>query len=300
MKKGLIITMIICVILFCLGVGLVIAGWQMGAATDFDIDLVNRKIRAVSEESLVSGEVETGAFSDINIDMDASNVNIIEGNSFKVDYRVYYEAPEIKNDDGKLVVKEKNNSKKLRFHLNAISNEETYVNIYIPKGTIVNSCNIKIDAGNVDVKSQNMGNFKVDADAGDIKLDSSSFSAININGDAGNMIFSDIKADSVEGDVNYGNVKINDSEIGDFTLDTDAGNTIVKSTKMNNVDITADAGNVKLELIGEKFDYSIEAKVDYGSLTLDGAKQAKNIDIQGKSGKKIKIDADAGNVDIDF
>ena len=114
------------------------------------------------------------------------------------------------------------------------------------------------------------------------------------------VLFSDIKADSVEGDVNYGNVKINDSEIGDFTLDTDAGNTIVKSTKMNNVDITADAGNVKLELIGEKFDYSIEAKVDYGSLTLDGAKQAKNIDIQGKSGKKIKIDADAGNVDIDF
>ena len=300
MNKGLFITMMICLVLFILGVGLVIAGWKMGAATDFDIDIVNRKIQAVDESSMKSGSEDTGAFSDISIDMDATNVKILEGDSFKVDYRVYNEAPEIKNDNGKLMVKEKQSAKKLRFHLNAISNEDTYVNIYIPKGTTINGCNINIDAGNVAIDAQNMGNLNIDADAGDVKLANTTLKNIVVKSDAGNIKISDVKADSMEGDVNYGNVKIANSEINDFKLDTDAGNTKVAETKMNNVDIKTDAGNVNLALIGEKADYSIEAKVDYGNLMIDGEKQSRSVNFEGKSGKKIIIDADAGNVDIDF
>ena len=300
MNKGLIITIVICIILFCLGVGLVVAGWKMGAATDFDIDIVNRKIQAVNEESMKSGEEETGAFSEIDLDMDATNVKILEGNSFKVDYRVYDEIPEIKNDNGKLIVKEKQHTKKLRFHLNAINNEDTYVNIYIPKGTTINSCKIDIDAGNVAIDNQNMGNLNIDADAGNVKFANSSFKDIVVKADAGDIKLAGIKAESMDGDVNYGNVKISDSEIGDFKLDTDAGNTKVAETKMNNIEIKTDAGNVNLALIGEKADYSFDVKVDYGNLMLDGAKQGSKVNIEGKSGKKIKIDADAGNVEIDF
>ena len=300
MKKGLIITFIICAVLFALGVVMVIAGWKMGAATDFDIDLVNRRIHSVNEKNMKSGEVETGVFSDIDIDMSASDVNIIEGDSFKVVYKVYEEAPEIKNDNGKLIIKEKENSKKFRFHLGFEELDDSHVDIFIPKGTAINECKVDINAGDLLIETQTMAKLDVDTDAGNIKINESELGDALFKSNAGNLSLNDTKADKIDGDVDYGNFKIEDSEITDLTLDTDAGNTKIEKTRINNVDIKADAGNVKLDLIGEMADYSIDAKADFGNLKIDGEKQGNKFSVEGKSGKSIKVNANAGNIDIDF
>ena len=50
MKKGMMITFIICGILLVTGAVLMIVGWCNGAAAGFDIDLQHRKIVASGKE----------------------------------------------------------------------------------------------------------------------------------------------------------------------------------------------------------------------------------------------------------
>ncbi len=299
MKKGVLITMIVCAILFVLGIVFIIVGYVCGATSDFNIDFFEHRISSSGEGELYAGNEEVEAFSDMDINLDASDIKILEGDSYKVEYKLYGNKPVISVENGKLIIKEKNEHK-LRFHLGESKKLNPYVNIYVPKGTEFKGCKMDVDAGNVQIENQTIDNLDIDADAGNINIQSSALNTFTFDGAAGNIVIDNTKMDSMKADVDYGDVKISDSEIKAFKLDTDAGNTEISSTRMDEVDITADAGNIELGLIGEAADYSIDAKVDFGKLTLNGEKQGSKINQTGKSGKSIKIDSDAGDVDIDI
>ena len=299
MKKGMLITLLICAAVFALGVVMVIAGYRMGA-TDFDIDIINRKIHSFNSEEIKNGVVSVEPFTDMDLDIGNSNVNIIEGDEFKVEYSVYNDVPTIEVKNEKLIVIHKVKNGQFVFHLGLVEYENPTINIYIPKETKLGTININDNAGNLKIKSQSVGNLKMDVDEGIINLSDSEFGNIDIESNSGDIAISGIKADVMDMSVDYGNVRIDDTEMDKLKIDADAGNIKAESSRINDIDIKSDAGNVKLEIIGEKADYSIEASVDFGNLKIDGERQGSKVNMEGKSGKSIKVKSNAGNVDIEF
>ena len=299
MKKGMLITLLICAAVFALGVVMVIAGYRMGA-TDFDIDIINRKIHSFNPEEIKNGVVSVEPFTDMDLDIGNSNVNIIEGDEFKVEYSVYNDVPTIEVKNEKLIIIHKVKNGQFVFHLGLVEYEKPTINIYIPKETKLGTININDDAGNIKIKSQSVGNLKMDVDEGIINLSDSEFENIDIESNSGDITISGIKADTMDMSVDYGNVRIDDTEMDKLKIDADAGNIKAESSRINDIDIKSDAGNVKLEITGEKADYSIEASVDFGNLKIDGERQGSKVNMEGKSGKSIKVKSNAGNVDIEF
>ena len=124
MKKGVLITMIICAILFVLGIVFIVVGCASGATMDFDIDYIEHRIFSPGEDELYSGNEDTEAFSDVDINMNSSNVKIIEGDSYRVEYKLYGNQPIITVENGKLIIKEKNEHK-VGFHLGMSKGRDT-------------------------------------------------------------------------------------------------------------------------------------------------------------------------------
>lgn len=300
MKKGLKIVLITCVILFILGGIFIAVGLANGGSMAYYIDYKNHKISSAVETELVSSNDQLDAFNEFDIDVDAAKVTIVKGDSYNVEYKLYKrENTSINVENGKLVITTKSEKNTINFGL-FTDDQNPYIKITIPENAELSNGKINTDAGSVILNDLNMKDLSLGVDYGEVEIKDSSFNNLDIETNAGSVTFDNVKAEKSAINTDYGDVNITGTEVGDIKLDMDAGDLDVDSTKLDNIEIDGDYGDVDLKLIGEKADYEFRVSVDAGEISVDGEKEGTKYNSNEGKDKKIKIDVDAGDVDIEF
>ncbi len=322
MKKGLLITLIFCVVLFLAGAAFLIVGLATGGKIFFTVDYKNRKVNTSSNLELITGEQELNEFDSIDIDISAAEVTVVEGDGYKVKYALYGNVePTISVDDKKLSMKTEIESGTFSLDLfgNDPEKENPYVEITVPAGKkfeTVNICTnagdinldgyeittlmVQSNAGNSDLKNLSVGSIDLDLNYGKVKIVDTEATDVSVKASAGNAEISGLIADSATFDMNCGELDVLTSELGRLEAKQNLGKVKVDETKIDNIDIEADAGDVSLGLIGEKADYYFDIDSSAGDITVDGEKKENDYNANSGKDKTIKIETNAGSVSIDF
>ena len=209
-----------------------------------------------------SDEVAAERFKSISLELDAGDVIIEKGKSFRVSYRYPSNAlPEIKVSGDKLVVKQKMNN----IHLNDL---DCSLTITVPEGEELEDingdldvCSLKVngfifdtsseidittDVGSIEFADCTFGDLKLDSDVGSISLDACTFKKLKAAGDVGNIDINKCTFDSADCKTDTGSINISGSfsslickcDIGSITVETD------KPVKNETMDLKVSGGDI--------------------------------------------------------
>ncbi len=323
MKKGLHVVLILCFLLFVAGAIILVIGLARGGKMFFTIDYFNHKVNTSGTVKMIEGDKELSEYSSLDIDVNAAEVRVVEGDGYKVKYALYEDnEPTIGVEDKTLKISTSINSNTFSFELfgnNAEENKSPYIEITVPAGTkfenaeiSTNAGDIKLDgydittlfiesnAGSADLSNLSVATLNIDVDYGQVDIDDIEADELKIKANAGSADITGLTAESADVDMNCGGLDISSSEIDSLTAKLNLGNAKVDETRIDKVDIDTNAGNVDLKMIGEEADYYIDVDVSAGDFMLNGKKQESNYSANSGKERSIKVESDAGSVSIDF
>ena len=213
--------------------------------------------------------------SDLNIQINAADFYIKEGNSFSIESN-------LKNLD----VDEKNGCLTLKdltkIKLNGSNAYENAVlTIYVPVGTVFDNVNIKTGAGRFTVDSLSAATIGFELGAGDVTISKLiAEKSANIEGGAGRITISDGAIKNLDLEMGLGQLNLTSALTGDCNLDSGVG-------EMN------------VTLLGSKDDYELDIEKGIGNITVDG----KNVTDYGSSGNganEVDIHGGVGAINVRF
>lgn len=237
-------------------------------------------------------------FTDIVIDVPASDIKFIESDEYAVEYKLQAREMTCESKDGTLTVS--SNRKKFEINLSwfGFNNEDYFVNVYYPKGADFGRVDLDSSAGDVLIENGfDCDILILDLSAGDAKIK-------HVNGDlevdmsAGDFDAENCKFGKSVFDLSAGDVDLLNCTIGGGELDMSAGDFDAKALVLTeSFDIDMSAGSVDIEFVeGQKIGYDFDLSA--GSATINGEKRGDEFTM--KDGYDIILTADmsAGSIDI--
>lgn len=179
--------------------------------------------------------------TDVYVNMNAADLDIYYGDEFTVKYDfVEKYAPTVDLTNGKLSIEQK--MKVTRVH----DIGDCKLHIIIPRGTKLETVDLDINAGDVDVNALEGKSFSLDVDAGDVDVTKINFEETNVSADAGD-------------------IKIEDSSLGRVNVDANLGNIDLKDVEFTTGNVSADAGDISVDGTFEK----LKGACDLGAIRVD-------------------------------
>ena len=228
----------------------------------------------LSEGGSNMGEFK-GEISSIKLDLSACTVNFESGEGsglLGVEYTGSKSLkPEVTFENGKLTATQKG----LKFKLGI-------------------SAKLTIRLG----KDVNLNNLEMRVNAGDISMNGVKADYLFGKFDAGNVSVSGCDFRKAEIDADAGNINVSDSSAKILKIKADAGNINVNNTKFEDLDVNTDFGSVDIDGVENLSSYKINCKVDAGAISIDGNICGRKYQSEGNGAGSIKVNVDAGNIDI--
>lgn len=282
MKKTLYLTILAIVTVICIIIGSVyhIAGWFgnmwfgghsilgdiWGFITDDDSSRRDRSHVTYSED--------LSAFDKIEIDTSVMDVTVNTGDTYHLEYDcLAYLKPDMSVKGRTFSLEQP----EVRW---PGSNNKCSMILTVPTGTVLNSTDISSNVGNISMYNIESGDITVDADVGDITVESCSFESSDIQG-------------------NVGNINARTSNLGKFSAETDTGDIKIETCEFKDIDIYNDVGDVKLDTNNIDISgYEIDLSTDVGSVHYNGKNHKKYYyqPASGSSSYSIEIETDIGDV----
>lgn len=207
----------------------------------------------------ISTEFDNITALDIDISKASIKIEKYTGTNIKIEGKKVNENIKITNDNGVLVIEEKDS---FSIGIDLFSNNDSgELMIYIPEDYKFTTINIESSVGNVSVDEIKCNDIVVNIDVGD-------FSANNI------------VATTSDFDVNLGviDVKLLDSQDSEFDCDM---------------------GNISICFVGKIEDYKYNVKNDMGEIKINGISSSKESDVNSGGGnKRFNVKCDMGKVNI--
>ena len=227
----------------------------------------------------VIGETKTYTFtseiSDLNIQINAADFYIKEGNSFSVESNL--KNLEVDEKNGCLTLKDLTKIK-----LNGSNAYENAVlTIYVPVGTVFDNVNIKTGAGRFTVDSLSAATIGFELGAGDVTISKLiAEKSANIEGGAGRITISDGAIKNLDLEMGLGQLNLTSALTGDCNLDSGVG-------EMN------------VTLLGSKDDYELDIEKGIGNITVDG-KNVTDFGSSGNGANEVDIHGGVGAINVRF
>ncbi|SEI73243.1 Putative adhesin [Lachnospiraceae bacterium A10] len=204
-------------------------------------------------------EISTSAnldeFTTVHLDASALDITLVSGNDFKMEYEGSEKLrPEVNVDQGVLTVEQKASG-----HL--VRSMGGDLVITVPEGTAMDTIEMEVSAGDIEVENILANTVKLEVSAGDIDVVGGSIETIDV-------------------DCSAGDVDIEKCEFNNLTTDLSAGD----------MDVTV-TDSVK--------NYEIEADASLGNVYVDGKKEGASYEQGGSGTKYMKIDVSAGDISIE-
>ena len=182
--------------------------------------------------------------------------------------------PEVTFENGKLVATQKSNQSFTIRSYNAPK-----LTITLGNDVNLDSLEMEINAGDINMKNVKGNYLYGDFNAGNIIIKNSTFSKAELEADAGN-------------------IQIDDSSFKTMKIETNAGNIQVHDTEFKDIEVTSNFGNVEIKGIDDVDAYDIECDVDAGAIQVGGRTKGRNYESKGTGAGSIKVEVDAGNIEI--
>ena len=227
----------------------------------------------------VIGETKTytvsSEISDLNIQINAADFYIKEGNGFSVESNL--KNLEVDEKNGCLTLKDLTKIK-----LNGSNAYENAVlTIYVPTGTVFEHVNIKTGAGRLTVDNLSAAMIEFELGAGDVTI---------------NELIAAKSAD-IEGGA--GRITISDGAIKDLQLKMGMGQLNLTAALTGDSELELGVGESNITLLGSKDDYELDIEKGIGNISIDG----KNVSDYGSSGrgaKEVDIHGGIGAINVEF
>ena len=237
-------------------------------------------------------------FSDIIVDVPASDIKFIESDEYAVEYKIRAIEVTCESKDGTLKVS--TNKKKFDINIGFFSwdTEDYYVYVYYPKGADFGTVDLDSSAGDVLIEEGfDCDLLKLDLSAGDAKIKHVN-GALEVDMSAGDFEAEKCEFGKCEFDLSAGDVDLMYCTVDGGEVDMSAGDFEAKGfTLTASLDIDMSAGSVDIEFVeGQKIGYDFDLSA--GSATINGEKRGDEFTM--KDGYDIVLTADmsAGSIDI--
>ena len=227
----------------------------------------------------VIGETKTytvsSEISDLNIQINAADFYIKEGNSFSVESNL--KNLEVDEKNGCLTLKDLTKIK-----LNGSNAYENAVlTIWVPVGTVFDNVNIKTGAGRFTVDSLSAATIGFELGAGDVTI---------------SKLIAE-KSANIEGGA--GRITISNGAIKDLALKMGMGQLNLTAALTGDSELELGVGESNITLLGSKDDYELDIEKGIGNITVDG----KNVTAFGSSGNganEVDIHGGVGAINVRF
>ena len=232
-----------------------------------------------AERGDVIGETKnytvSSEISDLNIQINAADFYIKEGNSFSVESNL--KNLEVDEKNGCLTLKDLTKIK-----LNGSNAYENAVlTIWVPVGTVFDNVNIKTGAGRFTVDSLSAATIGFELGAGDVTISKLiAEKSANIEGGAGRITISDGAIKNLDLEMGLGQLNLTAALTGDCNLDSGVG-------EMN------------VTLLGSKDDYELDIEKGIGNITVDG-KNVTDFGSSGNGANEVDIHGGVGAINVRF
>ena len=213
--------------------------------------------------------------SDLNIQINAADFYIKEGNSFSIESNL--KNLEVDEKNGCLTLKDLTKIK-----LNGSNAYENAVlTIYVPAGMAFDNVNIKTGAGRFTVDSLSAATIGFELGAGDVTISKLiAEKSANIEGGAGRITISDGAIKNLDLEMGLGQLNLTSALTGDCNLDSGVG-------EMN------------VTLLGSKDDYELDIEKGIGNITVDG-KNVTDFGSSGNGANEVDIHGGVGAINVRF
>ena len=213
--------------------------------------------------------------SDLNIQINAADFYIKEGNSFSVESNL--KNLEVDEKNGCLTLKDLTKIK-----LNGSNAYENAVlTIWVPVGTVFDNVNIKTGAGRFTVDNLSAATIGFELGAGDVTISKLiAEKSANIEGGAGRITISDGAIKNLDLEMGLGQLNLTSALTGDCNLDSGVG-------EMN------------VTLLGSKDDYELDIEKGIGNITVDG-KNVTDFGSSGNGANEVDIHGGVGAINVRF
>ena len=268
MKRFTKIMLIIAVVCFVLGTGIIMAATAMGGSPSGirkQLRNQNHHSRKVTVESMESVPVESGDSGELEIAVQAGAIRIIQ--------EAGLETVEVRNlsRHAKLERKRDGDSIELEF-----SKKRGIHHLFAPN-----------DVAAVVVIPENHG-----------------FRSISLDIDAGAVLADDLTADTLELDMGAGAAELQNILADTVLVECSAGAVDFQGEIQKRLDVEVDAGAVEMKLFGVPEDYNYHVDVTAGGVEVDGREfnaLSRDQRLQNEGAEKeICLECNAGKIEITF
>ena len=227
----------------------------------------------------VIGETKTytvsSEISDLNIQINAADFYIKEGNGFSVESNL--KNLEVDEKNGCLTLKDLTKIK-----LNGSNAYENAVlTIYVPVGMVFDNVNIKTGAGRFTVDSLSAATIGFELGAGDVTI---------------SKLIAE-KSANIEGGA--GRITISNGAIKDLALKMGMGQLNLTAALTGDSELELGVGESNITLLGSKDDYELDIEKGIGNITVDG-KNVTDFGSSGNGANEVDIQGGVGAINVRF
>ena len=227
----------------------------------------------------VIGETKTytvsSEISDLNIQINAADFYIKEGNGFSVESNL--KNLEVDEKNGCLTLKDLTKIK-----LNGSNAYENAVlTIYVPAGMAFDNVNIKTGAGRFTVDSLSAATIGFELGAGDVTI---------------SKLIAE-KSANIEGGA--GRITISNGAIKDLALKMGMGQLNLTAALTGDSELELGVGESNITLLGSKDDYELDIEKGIGNITVDG-KNVTDFGSSGNGANEVDIHGGVGVINVRF
>lgn len=331
MKTVLKKTTKIILIILLIGIILLIIGLCSGGKLNYTIDFRNKKMymKEDTEGAFVSKTLEVDAFNQLEVDIDAADVEIKQGEEYSISYNLEeWLVPTIAVKDKKLTIVNADKQAAhigLRFDVfgfhigpyiwNDVQNKIT---ITVPKDAKLEKLNLKVLTGDICINEIQIEDYGIEAESGEINLSDIEFGTgtilaeygdvelkkvegeeCSLNMESGSGSFKDVSLRKLDLNAEYGDVEFHTAEILKLNLTDCSGEVSLTQFAGDSMDIFAEYGNIfidettvgNLKLTCESGEMSVKLIGDLEDYNLDIEAEAGDLEINGEEeGSKVKRD----------
>lgn len=229
------------------------------------------------EDKMTNASTDLEAFRAIDVDADMMDLSVEVGDRFYLDGkytdRLKFEY-EVK--DGVLYIEERNPRKAF---LGGIRSENCNVTLTVPKDAAMDSMEIKLAMGNVNVD-------------GIISMDCKALTNM------GNCIFENCSLGEADIDTNMGEIRIKDTQLGEADIDNDMGTIKMERCIFQDLNVDNSMGDISIDANQSLDNYQIELKADMGEVRVNGQSEGTKYRQSGNTGK-LEASTSMGSVRLD-
>lgn len=99
-------------------------------------------------------------------------------------------------------------------------------------------------------------------------------------------------------DSNVGDIKLRNLFAERIDIQTNVGEVSVRDVSFDKLEVNSNVGEISIAPVYSIDEYSISASTDVGEVRVDGKKYKRNYNSSGSTGKRIKLSANVGEVNI--